>query len=128
MYNKPSHFAIYIDQMDRASSFYHKVFDWTFQDYGTSDFKQIKSESNSEQVIGALQHRKYSPIPDKIIGFECSITVENIDVLIPIVIDNGGKIVMPKTAIPGVGWIVKFLDTEGNLLCAIEYNDKASSE
>ena len=31
-------------------------------------------------------------------------------------------IVMPKTEIPHVGWLVKFLDTEGNLVCAMEYN------
>lgn len=126
MNNKLSHFAIYIDQMDRASTFYKKIFDWSFQDYGSPDFLQIKSpEPDNQQIIGALQHRKYSVIPEKVIGFECSITVEDVDSLIPTIKENGGKIVMPKTAIPGVGWIVKFLDTEGNLLCAIEYDQSA---
>ncbi|NHE55963.1 VOC family protein [Cyclobacterium plantarum] len=32
---------------------------------------------------------------------------------------------MPKTAIPNVGWIAKFLDTEGNLICAMQYDDSA---
>ena len=40
---------------------------------------------------------------------------------------NGGKVVMPKAAIPGVGWVVKFLDSEGNLACAVHYDPTASS-
>jgi len=32
---------------------------------------------------------------------------------------------MPKTAIPNVGWIAKFLDTEENLICAMQYDDSA---
>jgi len=32
---------------------------------------------------------------------------------------------MPKTAIPYVGYIAKFLDTEGNLICAMQYDNSA---
>jgi uncharacterized protein len=32
---------------------------------------------------------------------------------------------MPKTAIPGVGWLIKFLDTEGNLACAVHFDESA---
>jgi len=28
---------------------------------------------------------------------------------------NGGKIVVPKMAIPGVGWLAYFTDPEGNI-------------
>ena len=30
-----------------------------------------------------------------------------------------------KTAIPGVGWLIKFLDTEGNLACAVKFDTSA---
>ena len=79
---------------------------------------------NSE-LIGAMQSRKYSPVPDKIIGLECTIGVESIDDIIEKVISNGGQILMAKTAIPYVGWIVKFLDTEANLICAMQYDNSA---
>lgn len=114
-----SHFAIYADDMERAASFYEKVFNWSFGSYGPPDFKQIKL--NGDQPIGALQARKYSPIPEKIIGLECSVQVENIDEVAAAVEKAGGTIVMPKTEIPHVGWLIKFLDTEGSLLCAIQY-------
>ena len=39
--------------------------------------------------------------------------------------NNGGQVPMPKTAIPYVGWIAKFLDTEGNLIGAMQDDKKA---
>ena len=38
---------------------------------------------------------------------------------------SGGKLILPKTCINGVGWIIQFLDTEGNIVCAMQYDDKA---
>lgn len=126
MKNRLTHFAVYTDDIERAKKFYDQVFDWGFNSYGQSDFLQIKDDkSESGELIGALQSRKYSPVPDKIIGLECSISVENIDTVIEKIKQNGGEILMEKTAIPYVGWIAKFLDTEGNLLCAIQYDNSA---
>jgi predicted enzyme related to lactoylglutathione lyase len=69
--------------------------------------------------------RKFNSAPQPVLGFECSIAVDDVDVVARAVESNGGKIVMPKAAIPGVGWIVKFLDTEGNLACATQYDPAA---
>ncbi len=127
MKNKLTHFAVHIDDIERAKKFYDGVFDWGFNSYGQDDFVQIKADkSENGELIGAMQSRKYSPVSDKIIGLECTIGVENIDDIIEKVISNGGQVLMNKTAIPNVGWIAKFLDTEGNLICAMQY-DKATS-
>ncbi|MBL7925097.1 MAG: VOC family protein [Bacteroidia bacterium] len=126
MKNKLTHFAIHIDDIDRAKTFYEGVFDWGFRSYGPSDFLQIKADqSENGELIGALQSRKYSPVPDKLIGLECTIGVENIDDTLERVKTKGGQILMPRTAIPHVGWIAKFLDTEGNLICAMQYDSGA---
>ena len=37
----------------------------------------------------------------------------------------GGRIVMPKTAVPGVGWLSYAKDTEGNIFGMIENDPKA---
>lgn len=126
MSNKVTHFAIHIDDMDRAKDFYRTVFEWGFASYGPSDFMQIKADQSEEgELIGAMQARKYSPVPEKIIGLECTVSVENVEEIIAKVVDKGGKILMPKTAIPYVGWITKFLDTEGNLICAMQNDPQA---
>jgi predicted enzyme related to lactoylglutathione lyase len=126
MKNKLTHFAIHIDDMERAKKFYDGVFDWGFSSYGPGGFTQIKTDkSETAELIGALQSREYSPVPGRIIGLECTIGVENIDETIARVGSNGGEILMPKTAIPFVGYITKFLDTEGNLVCAMQYDNQA---
>lgn len=118
MENKPTHIGIYIDDMERAKKFYANLFGWDFNSYGPSDFFQIKSD---DELIGALQSRKYSPIEQQVIGYECTIEVMDIDRTIALILENGGNIVLPKTEIPSVGWVSKFLDTEGNLVCVMEY-------
>ncbi|MEO0507101.1 MAG: VOC family protein [Bacteroidota bacterium] len=124
MKNNLLHFAIYTSDIDRTKAFYSNLFGWDFNSYGQGDFMQIKDSPGKEgKLIGALQSREYSPIEDKILGFECSISVLNIDDTITKIEANNGKIVMPKTEIPYVGWLVKFLDTEGNIVCAVQYHN-----
>lgn len=126
MINKMTHFAIHTDNIERAKKFYDGVFEWGFSSYGQSDFLQIKADKTENgELIGAMQSRKYSPVTEKIIGLECTIGVESIDEIIEKVKSNGGQVLMPKTAIPYVGWISKFLDTEGNLICAMQYDNSA---
>jgi hypothetical protein len=129
MTNQLSHFAIHVDDLERARKFYGAVFDWKFQGFGggpITDFCQIKdSAGNMLAPLGAMQSRKFNPAPQPVIGFECSIAADDIDVVARAVETNGGKVVMPKAAIPGVGWVVKFLDPEGNLACAVHYDPSA---
>ncbi len=129
MTHKMTHFAIHIDDMERAKQFYEEVFDWGFTTYGPSDFAQIKADrTGNGELIGALQSRAYSPVPEKIIGLECTVAVESVAEIVKKVVSSGGQILMPQTEIPHVGWITKFLDTEGNLVCAMEYhNSKAGT-
>ena len=127
MKNRLIHFSIHIEDLERAKGFYRNVFNWGFRAYGPSDFTQITDEdSDNGELIGALQSRTYSPVKGHVLGFECTIGVENVDEIIVKVEQSGGKVVMPKTAIPHVGWIAKFLDTEGNLVCAMESDPNAS--
>ncbi len=126
MKNKLTHFAIHTDDIHRARTFYDQVFNWDFNAYGPADFLQIKADKTENgELIGALQSRKYSPVPERLIGLECTIGVVNIDEIVERVKKNGGEVVLPKTAIPYVGWLAKFLDTEGNLICAMQYDNDA---
>jgi predicted enzyme related to lactoylglutathione lyase len=48
-----------------------------------------------------------------------------VDAIAAAVQANGGTIVMPKVAIPGVGRLIFFKDTEGNIAGAIEFDTSA---
>lgn len=129
MDNQLSHFAIFTEDMERAKTFYNKVFNWGFNAYGPNDFAQINTNPDgSGQLIGALQDRKYQLTNQKVIGFECSISVDNVDEIAESVTHAGGEILMQKTEIPYVGWIIKFQDTEGNIVCAMEYQSHVKDE
>lgn len=52
--------------------------------------------------------------------------VDDVDETVRRVEEAGGKTLMKKTAIPGVGWIAKFTDTEGNLFAAVHYDKGAA--
>ena len=121
-----AHFAIHCDDLARARQFYERVFDWKMSGYqgvGESEFQQIKTTEG--RVLGAIESRKFNPAKERILGFECSISVPDVDVTTRAVEAAGGTILMRKSPIPGVGWVIKFLDTEGNLCCAVAQDRNA---
>ena len=127
MPNNVVHFAIHADDLHRARRFYEKVFGWRFRPYGPPDFFQIATGNEENPGIkGALQSRRYSVVEKEIVGYECTVVVPDVDATAAAVEAQGGKVVMPKAAIPGVGWLIKFLDTEGNLACAMRVDEKAA--
>jgi len=126
MPNNVVHFAIHADDPQRARRFYESVFGWRFLAFGPPDFYQIKTGTEADPgILGAVQHRRYNVAGREMIGYECSISVADVDATAAAVEASGDKVAMPKTAIPGVGWLIKFLDTEGNLACAIRFDANA---
>jgi len=126
--NHLAHFAIHAADVKRAAKFYESVFKWKSAGYGQAgggddEFVQIFGEG--KQVQGAIQSRKFNLLPSDLIGFECSFEVTDVTATARAVEAAGGKIVMKKSAIPGVGWIIKFRDCEGNLCCAVTYDRSA---
>ena len=115
-------FAINANNVTRARRFYADVFQWKFEPWGPPDFFVITTGSAEEPGIRGALHKRREVILDKpIYGFECSISVDDINVTISAIKAHGGKIVVPKTRIPGVGTLVMFEDTEGNIVTAIQY-------
>jgi len=126
--NQLTHFAIHAGRVKRAAAFYERVFNWKCKGYaeaGVTDDEFVQIFGEDGKLYGAIQARKFNPLKTDVLGFECSIDVADVDATAPSVESAGGTIVMRKTAIPGVGWIIKFLDTEGNLCCAVDYDRTA---
>ena len=75
--------------------------------------------------IGSLQGRRELVPGQRINTYECTISVTSIDETIDSVQANGGKIVMQKSHIVGVGTLIFFEDTEGNVAGAMQYDSNA---
>ena len=116
MPNNLSRFAINADDVPRARDFYQKVFGWTFEPWGPPNFYLIETGEEKVRVVGGLLQERREIVPgDRMIGFECTITVPDLDVTMRAIESNGGKVVTSKFHIPTVGTCAYFQDTEGNV-------------
>jgi uncharacterized protein len=121
MPNNVDFFAINADDVPRARKFYETVFGWSFEPWGPPNFYLIETgQERITAIRGALQERREFAPGQKTIGFECTISVENIDQTIRAIEANGGRIAAPKFHIPTVGTVGYFFDTEGNVAAAIQ--------
>jgi uncharacterized protein len=121
-----AHFAINADDVRRAKRFYERVFGWKFSAWGPPDFYQIDTGAKDKNsVLGALQKRRDLIAGQRTVGYECTISVSSIDDTAKAVVANGGKTIMEKSIIVGVGALMFFQDTEGNAFGAIQFDRRA---
>jgi predicted enzyme related to lactoylglutathione lyase len=126
MSNEVSHFAINADDLERARRFYQRVFGWRFEAWGPPGFFMISTGAADPRVLGSLQKRRELLPGRPMIGFECTIGVEeDVEKTAAAVRANGGRIVMEKATIAGVGDLIWFQDPEGNVAGAMRYDPKA---
>ena len=122
-----AHFAINADDVERALDFYEKVFGWRFQAFGPPGFYMVdeKSAKTTVPLRGSLQKRREIVPGIPMRGFECTISVDDIDATSAAVEKNGGKIAMQICTLPGIGRLLFFQDPEGNIGGAMQYDSKA---
>jgi len=119
MPNDVAHFAIHADDCHRAKRFYEQVFGWTFEPWGPPDFWRI--HTSPKGIFGALQKRRVPVTGSGMIGYECSISVDDINTIAEAVETHGGTITHPPFLIENVGTLIMFEDTEGNVVGAMQY-------
>ena len=117
MANRVIHFEIQADEPARAQAFYEKTFGWKVEQMmskekgGMMDYWSLTTGANGTPGInGGMYQRTDAPLHT----YDCTIEVADIDAAVEAVKTNGGTITREKGEIPGVGWFVSALDTEGN--------------
>jgi predicted enzyme related to lactoylglutathione lyase len=122
MRNNLAAFSIHVDDVGRARAFYEAVFEWVFEPWGPPGFYLIHTGDHESPGIIGLMHKRLVPRSGTgLNGIEATFSVENVDVIAARVVANGGTVIMPKSAIPTVGELVRFLDTEGNDIGAMRH-------
>jgi predicted enzyme related to lactoylglutathione lyase len=117
------HFEIPADDPERAIRFYEKVFDWTIEKWdGPIEYWLVMTGPDDEPGInGGLMQRD-----DTVEGIENTIDVKDLDASLADVKKNGGQVIRPPVAVPGVGWMAYIKDTEGNIFGLMESDDSAA--
>jgi predicted enzyme related to lactoylglutathione lyase len=124
------HFEIVADKPERAMKFYKEVFGWEFNKWnGPQDYWLVKTgEDNQPGINGGLTPKMNQQSSDTGRGGDGgrvtnTIDVPSVDEFSKKISMEGGKVVQPKMAIPGIGYLAICEDTEGILFGIIE-NDR----
>jgi uncharacterized protein len=121
--NAITHFAINADDVPATRRFYESVFGWRFTPFGPPDFYRIETPDGPR---GAIQKRRDLLPGQPTVGYECTIEVADVDATAKTVTQSGGRIIMEKTTIAGVGDLIFFADPSGNVAGAIRYDASAA--
>jgi predicted enzyme related to lactoylglutathione lyase len=127
--NPVVHFEMPYENSDRTAKFYSSVFGWQAQKMDSTMGNYIvvtTTESGPDgrpKQPGAINGGFFSKSADKPAQFpSVVIAVDDIKAHVKKVADAGGKVLGEPVEIPGVGWYVSFLDTEGNRVSLLQPN------
>ncbi len=121
------HFEIHAGDPARAIKFYENLFGWTFQKWeGPTEYWMVITGPDDQPGInGGLLQRRGELDGQAVIAYVCTVDVAAIDDSMAKAQANGGTIALPKMAIPGVGWLAYFKDTEGNIFGMMQADAEA---
>ena len=116
--NQVVYFEIPYDDIEKSKEFY-SIFGWELDDIPGMDYIGVrttpvdknKMPTQPGAINGGLMKRT-----EKVKGPVIAVQVDSIDTYIEKVLAKGGKLIMPKTAIPNVGYYAYVTDLEDNVL------------
>jgi uncharacterized protein len=112
-----AHVAINADDVEASLRFYGALFGWEFEPYGPPSFLRMQGESGP--IVALQQRRDLGGV--RMSGLECTVAVDDVDAVAAAVVEHGGRIVMERATVPGVGDLIFFEDPSGNVAGAMQY-------
>ena len=122
--NRINHFEIYTDDPEAVQPFYGEVFGWTFKKFegGPMEYWLVTTGADKDPGINGGITR---PREGQSSGTINTIAVKSLDGTIKKIEERGGRICVPKMAIPRVGWLAYAEDPQGNVFGIVEPDSKA---
>lgn len=115
------HFEIPTDDVERAKTFYTQLFGWQFSNPpGYEDYWAVDVGEDASHGIAMMERQAPNHGPTNYIG------VESVADYLAKVEELGGKVIVPKSPVPGMGWFAQCQDTEGNVF-ALWQDDTAAA-
>ncbi len=116
------HFEIPTDNPERAARFYREVFGWQIQKWqGPTEYWLVTTGPDGQPGINGGLTRRQPPNS----GTVNTIAVASVAQAVASIEAKGGKTVMPKTTLPGVGYLAYCQDTEGNVFGVMQEDRSA---
>ena len=117
------HFEIHATDVEKLKKFYSGLFGWNTEEHPRPmEYWMITTtdEKGEQALAGGMMQRQHPQQP--ITNY---IDVPSIDEYAVKVEKIGGKVVVPKTAVSGIGYFAVCLDTENNTFAIWETDDTA---
>ncbi len=116
------HFEIPADDPDRAVAFYKKVFGWKIDTWGgPMNYWLVTTGEDKEPGINGAITEKSENVP----ATTNTVSVQSFDEAVKKITAAGGKVLMPKMAVPGIGYMTYCKDTEGNTFGIMQMDPSA---
>lgn len=131
---RPVHFEIHAADPEALAGFYRAVFEWEIKTWeGPMDYWLCTTGPDGEMGINGAITKRQGPDPDPdpsdttpVNGCVNTIGVPDLDAIAQKAQEHGAVIAVPKTAVPGVGWLTYLKDPAGNLLGVLQPDMSAS--
>lgn len=108
------YFEIQVENAERARTFYGEVFGWTFEFAPGMPVPYWRIETGAGRGGVLERPTKTPPAECGTNAFVCSFQVDDLDAVGAKIIGLGGRVALPKFAVPSVCWHAYFIDPEGN--------------
>ncbi len=117
--NRVVHFEIPADDPEASSKFYQEIFGWKWE--GPMPYWLIDTGGEGLGINCGMLERRHPAQP-----IANTIEVSSVDESAAKVESLGGKIVVPKMPIPGVGYLAYFSDLDGNIFGIMQNDPNAA--
>lgn len=120
--NRIIHFEINAEDPEKIAAFYTKVFNWSINKWeGLIEYWLATTGNKNEAGIDGGIMRKEEGVPRTV----NTIGVKSVDEFIERIINSGGTVLRPKSAVPGVEYFAYCTDPEGTVFGIMENDPEA---
>lgn len=115
------HWEFWSENPAKAADFYSTVFGWQIQQLPQLAYYLVETGAGAG-INGGIMKPQQGPWPGKLTFY---IDVDDLDAYAQKIQDAGGKMIVPKMEVPGVGWLALFSDPDDRVIGLWKQNPPA---
>ena len=113
MGNPVVHWELWSKQPQKLGEFYARVFDWQVQEVPELQYHMVDTASDGKGIGGGIMQPQEGPWPGNMVLY---VAVDDLVPALERVRAAGGKVVVERQEIPGMGALALFEDPDGRVL------------
>lgn len=106
-----NYFELCSNHPEEVAKFFSNVFDWDIKKWdGPARYWLVTTGDGEDGIDGGIMHSD-----ERFRGTVNTVIVDDVDAYVERVVAHGGEVVMPRHAVPGIGYQAYCKDPTGNL-------------